>query len=144
VFEKLYFIHNPLTATKDWISEREMKTGSLKLKNVFGVSFIDDLKFMLQFNTPFKQSVMREYNLTNERNISLLHVCRLISKAELMEMLAKEALENPHKDHVTSCPSFSTNIELKDGYFFWNEETNRYVEDTSLVNDTRTIKVKVL
>jgi hypothetical protein len=132
MFEKIYFIHNPLNATKDWISEREMKIGSLKLKNVFGVSFLDDVRFMLQFNTPFKESVMRAYKLTNEKNISLQHVCRLISKAELKEMVVKDAMENHHEeDDLIICPSFSTSVELKDGYFFWNKETNSYDE----VND---------
>jgi hypothetical protein len=139
MFEKLYFIHNPLNATKDWISEREMKIGSLKLKNVFGVSFLDDVKFMLQFNTPFKESVMKEYKLTNERNISLQHVCRLISKAELKEMVVKETMENQHQENdLIICPSFSTSVELKDGYFFWNKETNSYDE----VNDPRTLQEK--
>jgi hypothetical protein len=131
MFEKLYFIHNPLNATKDWISEREMNIGSLKLKNVFGVSFLDDVKFMLQFNTPFKESVMREYKLTNERNISLQHVCRLISKAELKEMIVNEATENSKESDLTICPSFSISVELKDGFFFWNKETNSY----DVVND---------
>jgi hypothetical protein len=126
MFEKLYFIHNPLNATSDWISEREMKIGSLKLKNVFGVSFLDDLRFMLQFNTPFKESVMKEYKLTNEKNISLHHVCRLISKAELMEMIDTETKEISHIETDTHCPSFSTSIELKDGYYSWNKETNSY------------------
>jgi hypothetical protein len=139
MFEKLYFIHNPLNATKDWISEREMKIGSLKLKNVFGVSFLDDVKFMLQFNTPFKESVMKEYKLTNERNISLQHVCRLISKAELKEMVVKKTMENQHQENdLIICPSFSTSVELKDGYFFWNKETNSYDE----VNDPRPLQEK--
>jgi hypothetical protein len=143
MFEKLYFIHNPLNATKDWISEREMKIGSLKLKNVFGVSFLDDVRFMLQYNTPFKESVMSEYKLTNERNISLQHVCRLISKAELREMIDKEALENSLiESDITICPSFSTSVEFKDGYFFWNKETNSYDKVKNEVNDSRPLQEK--
>jgi hypothetical protein len=126
MFEKLYFIHNPLNATKDWISEREMNIGSLKLKNVFGVSFLDDVRFMLQFNTPFKESVMRENKLANERNISIQHVCRLISKAELKEMIVNDATENSNESDLTICPSFSNSVELKDGFFLWNKETNSY------------------
>ena len=127
MFEKLYLIHNPLDGTKDWISEREFTIGSQKLRNVFGVLYLDDVRIMLHFNMQFKESVMREYEITNEKNISLHHVCRMISKAELMELIDREAKVNAQND--SSCyPSYPSSIELEDGCFIWNKEKGCYDE----------------
>jgi hypothetical protein len=123
MFEKLYFIHNPLNGLKDWISEREFKIGSQKLKNVFGVLYLNDVGNMLQFNNQFKESVMREYRINNERNLSIQHVCRKISRDELFELVHKETVGLSQSDYDTSTyPPFSTMIELKDGCFLWNKE----------------------
>ena len=127
MFEKLYLIHNPLNGTRDWVSERECTIGSQKLKDVFGVLYLDDVKIMLHFNIPFKESVMKEYNITNEKNISLHHVCQMISKSELMELIDMEAKVNDHSDSPFD-PSYPSNIELKDGCFTWNKEKGCYVE----------------
>jgi hypothetical protein len=116
MFEKLYFIHNPLNGLKDWISEREFKIGSQKLKNVFGVLYLNDVGNMLQFNNQFKESVMREYKIHHERDLSIQHVCRKISRDELYELVSQS-------DHDTfTYPPFSSMIELKDGRFLWNKE----------------------
>ena len=127
MFEKLYIIHNPLDGTKDWISEREFTIGSQKLRNVFGVLYLDDVKIMLHFNMQFKESVMREYEITDEKNISLHHVCRMISKAELMELIDMEAKVNAQNDSSLN-PSYPSSIELADGCFIWNEEKECYEE----------------
>ena len=127
MFEKLYIIHNPLDGTKDWISEREFTIGSQKLRNVFGVLYLDDVKIMLHFNMQFKESVMREYEITNEKNISLHHVCRMISKAELMELIDLEAKVNAPSDSSFN-PSYPSSIELEDGCFVWNQEKGCYDE----------------
>ena len=127
MFEKLYIIHNPLDGTKDWISEREFTIGSQKLRNVFGVLYLDDVKIMLHFNMQFKESVMREYEITDEKNISLHHVCRMISKAELMELIDMEAKVNAQNDSSLN-PSYPSSIELEDGCFIWNEEKECYEE----------------
>lgn len=125
MFEKLYLIYNPLTGTKDWVSEREFKIGSLKLKKVFGVLYLDDLKYMLQFNPQIKNSIVKENSLINEEQICLKHVCRLITNDELTELLNNEAT-----DHTQSDQSFydthPSRIEIKDGYFILNEENGSY------------------
>lgn len=117
MFEKIYFIHNPLNDATDWVSEMEIKIGSQKLKNVFGVQYLDDVKIMLQYNSQFQEAVMKEYNLIGEDNLSLNHVCRLISKEELIDLLNKEGHEIKEKS-----PFNPIWIELKDGCFFWNKE----------------------
>ncbi len=120
MFEKIFIIHNPHTGVKDWVSELEIKIGCQKLKNVFGVLYIDDVNIMLQYNIPFQESVMREYNIIGEDNLSLHHVCRLISKAEFMELLDMDA--------INDSPTHPTWIEVKDGCFFWNKEKGSYEE----------------
>src|SRR6476469_8936655 len=120
MFEKLYLIHNPLNSTKDWVSEREFIIGSQKLKNVFGVLYLDDVRIMLHFNIPFKESIMREYKVNNDEKISIQHVCRMISKAELIELIDRETKENAHNNSDESCYySYPSTIELKDGCFIW-------------------------
>lgn len=126
MFEKLYVIHNPLTGSKDWVSEREFKIGSLRLKKVFGVLYLGDLKFMLQFNPQFKDSIVKENNLSNEENIGLHHVCSLITKNELTELLNKEALDQVKSEADDSL--YPSSIEIKDGFFIWNEEKGCYDE----------------
>lgn len=125
MFEKLYLIHNPLTGTKDWVSEREFKIGSLRLKKVFGVLYLDDLKFMLQFNPQFKDSIIKENNLINEEKICLQHVCRLITKDELTEFLSNEAIDYTQSDQ-SFYDTHPSRIEIKDGYFIWDEENGDY------------------
>ena len=127
MFEKLYIIHNPLDGTKDWVSEREFTIGSQKLRNVFGVLYLDDVKIMLHFNMQFKESVMRECEITNEKNISIHHVCRMISKAELMELIDMEAKVNAQSDSSLT-PDYPSSIELIDGCFIWNKEKECYEE----------------
>lgn len=131
--EKLYFIYNPLNGSKDWVSEREFKIGSQKLRDVFGVLYLSDVLIMLQYNAPFKESIMKEFNLTKEEMISLHHVCRMITKAELMEFITKEVNDNAssaRNDSLeASCPS---TIELKDGFFIWNEEKSCYDETAEM------------
>ncbi len=125
MFEKIYLIYNPLTGSKDWVSEREFKIGSLRLKKVFGVLYLDDLKFMLQFNPQFKNSIVKENNLINEDQICLKHVCRLITKDELTELLNNEAVDHTQSDHALD-DTHPARIELKDGLFMWNEEHGYY------------------
>ncbi|EKN67211.1 hypothetical protein M670_02187 [Schinkia azotoformans MEV2011] len=127
MFEKLYLIYNPLTGTKDWVSEREFKIGSLRLKKVFGVLYLYDLKFMLQFNPQFKNSIVKENSLLNEEQICLKHVCRLITKDELAELLNNEATDSiqSEQSYYETHPS---RIEIKDGFFMWNEEKGCYEE----------------
>ncbi len=127
MFEKLYLIHNPLTGSKDWVSEREFKIGSLRLKKVFGVLYLSDLKFMLQFNPQFKNSIVKENSLINEEKICLQHVCRLISKGELTELLNNEATDHIQGDH-SFYDMRPSSIEIKDGFFMWNEEKECYEE----------------
>lgn len=126
MFEKLYLIHNPLNGSKDWVSEREFKIGSLKLKKVFGVLYLDDLKFMLQFNPQFKDSIVKENNLANEGKIGLQHVCRKINNNELTELLNNEANLIARNESVDTF--YPSRIELKDGFFIWNEENGCYEE----------------
>lgn len=125
MFEKLYLIHNPLNGAKDWISNREFTIGSQKLKDVFGVLYLDDVRIMLRFNNQFKEAVMKENEEIDEEKISLKHVCRMISEAELMEFIDRETEEMPPSD-PSSHPSYPSIIELKDGYFSWNPEKERY------------------
>lgn len=125
MFEKIYLIYNPLTGSKDWVSEREFKIGSLRLKKVFGVLYLNDLNFMLQFNPQFKNSIVKENNLINEEQICLKHVCRLITKDELTELLNNEAVDHTQSDHALD-DTHPTRIELKDGLFMWNEEHGCY------------------
>lgn len=117
--ERIYLIYNPLDGSKDWVSEREFKIGSQKLRNVFGVLYLSDVKFMLQYNSQFKESIMNEYQMTNEKNISLHHVCRMISCSELTNFLNRS-----NQGEL----SYPTDIELKDGFFQWNEEDKCYDE----------------
>lgn len=117
MYERLYLIHNPLNGLTDWVSEREFKIGSQKLKDVFGVLYLDDVKFMLHYNLQFKEAIMKEYNITDETTVSLNHVCYMISSSELNELINKD-----------SAPSYPLSIELRDGNFSWNEEMNCYVE----------------
>lgn len=126
MYEKLYLIHNPLDDIKDWVSEREFTIGSQKLRNVFGVLYLDDVKIMLHYNNPFKESIMKEYNITAEESISLYHVCRKISKTELMELIEREAKDNADID--SSFSPYPSSIELSDGCFIWNKETGYYDE----------------
>ncbi len=128
MYEKLYLIHNPLDGMKDWVSEREFTVGSQKLRNVFGVLYLDDVKIMLHYNNPFKESIMKEYNITAEEkeSISLHHVCRMISKTELMELIEREAKDNADID--SSFSPYPSSIELSDGCFNWNEEKGCYDE----------------
>lgn len=129
MFEKLYLIYNPLNGLKDWVSEREFNIGSQKLRDVFGVLYLSDVRIMLQFNTAFKEAVMEENNLGKEDMISLRHVCRLITKAELVEFINEEAEDIAHFDiNHSSNPSYPSSIELKDGCFIWNEVTECYDE----------------
>ena len=127
MYEKLYLIHNPLDGMKDWVSEREFTVGSQKLRNVFGVLYLDDVKIMSYYNNPFKESIMKEYNITGEESISLHHVCQMISKTELMELIEREAKDNADNDSFFS-PSYPSSIELSDGCFIWNEEKGCYDE----------------
>ena len=126
MYEKLYLIHNPLDGIKDWVSEREFTIGSQKLRNVFGVLYLDDVKIMLHYNNPFKESIMKEYNITAEESISLYHVCRMISKTELMELIEREAKDNADSD--SSFSPYPSSIELSDGCFIWNKEKGYYDE----------------
>lgn len=127
MYEKLYLIHNPLNGIKDWVSERDFKIGSQKLKNVFGVLYLDDVRIMMHFNNQFKEAVMIENNITDEKNISINHVCQIITKDELMELIEREAKVNAHVD-PSSAPSYPSRIELKDGCFGWNSEKECYDE----------------
>lgn len=131
MYEKLYLIHNPLDGTKDWVSEREFTIGSQRLRNVFGVLYLDDVKIMLQFNNPFKEAVMKEYNLSNERELALHHVCRMISKVELTELINMEAKSLADSDSPTE-PSYPYSIELIDGSFIWNKENRCYDDEKPL------------
>lgn len=124
MYEKLYLIHNPLDGIKDWVSEREFSIGSQKLRNVFGVLYLDDVKIMLHYNNPFKESIMKEYNITAEESISLHHVCRMISKTELMELIRRGAKDNADCD--SSFSPYPSRIELSDGCFIWNKEKGCY------------------
>lgn len=126
MYEKLYLIHNPLDGMKDWVSEREFTVGSQKLRNVFGVLYLDDVKIMLHYNNAFKESVMKEYNLIDEKGISVLHVCRMISKSELMELIERETKDNADSD--SSFSPYPASIELSDGRFIWNKEKGCYDE----------------
>lgn len=127
MFEKLYLIHNPLDGSKDWVSEREFAIGSQKLKNVFGVLYLDDVKFMLHFNMPFKEALIKENNITDERNLSINHVCQWITSTELMVLINKET--NIHSRHDTYLNlEYPSRVELKDGCFFWNSEKECYEE----------------
>lgn len=117
MLERLYLIHNPLNGLTDWVSEREFKVGSQKLKDVFGVLYLDDVKFMLHYNVQFKEAIMKKYDIVDEGTVSLNHVCYMISSKELMELINKE-----------TAPSVPSNVELRDGYFSWNEENKCYVE----------------
>ncbi|HHW36449.1 MAG TPA: hypothetical protein GXX18_04035 [Bacillales bacterium] len=125
MFEKLYLIYNPLTGSRDWVSEREFKIGSLRLKKVFGVLYLDDLKYMLQFNPQLKNSIIKENNLMNEEQICLKHVCRLVTKDELTELLNNEARDLTQNDQ-SFYDTHPSRIELKEGYFLWNEENGCY------------------
>lgn len=118
MYERLYLIHNPLNGLTDWVSEREFKIGSQKLKDVFGVLYLDDVKIMLHYNMQLKEAVMKKYHIVDEKKVSLNHVCYMINSSELMELMNKE---------IT--PSYPLSIELRDGSFTWNEERNCYVED---------------
>lgn len=127
MFEKLYLIYNPLNGTKHWVSEREFKIGSQKLKDVFGVLYLEDLKIMLCYNNPFKHAIMEEYNLTYENSISLHHVCRLIRIEELMEIIDKEA-RNTSQSDKSSDFYYPARVEVQDGFFIWDEEKCCYAE----------------
>jgi hypothetical protein len=128
MFEKIYLIYNPLTGTKDWVSEREFNIGSQKLKHVFGVLYLNDVKFMLKFNPAFKESIMKECQISSEEKISLFHVCRLISKRELTELMDRDAVANIQSDTHKLFSSYPSSIELSDGFFIWNEKTGCYEE----------------
>lgn len=127
MYEKLYLIHNPLDRTKDWVSEREFTIGSQRLRHVFGVLYLDDVKIMLQFNNPFKEAVMKEHNLINEKELAIHHVCRMITKAELTELMDKEAQVNAESDSSIDF-SYPASVELQDGCFIWNKENGCYDE----------------
>ncbi len=131
MYEKLYIIHNPLDGTKDWVSEREFTIGSQRLRNVFGVLYLDDVNIMLQFNNSFKEAVMKEYNLTNEKDLSLHHVCRMINKAELTELINIETQVNTDSDSPVDS-TYPASVELKDGCFIWNKENGCYDEEKPL------------
>lgn len=131
MYEKLYLIHNPLDGMKDWVSQREFAIGSQRLRNVFGVLYLDDVKIMLQFNAPFKEAVMKENNITDEKQVSLHHVCRMISKAELMDLINKEVQISEKSDSPVP-PSYPFSVELKDGYFIWNKEEGCYEADEAI------------
>ncbi|MBU8919191.1 hypothetical protein BGM25_24415 [Bacillus sp. FJAT-29953] len=133
MYEKLYFIYNPLTGCKDWVSEREFNVGSLKLKSIFGVLYFSDLKIMLHFNAPFKTAIVKEYKLANEQSIALHHVCRLINQAELMEFLNQEAKNKAQNDN--NDVSYPSSVELGDGYFIWNEHLGCYEQAAVLTTD---------
>jgi hypothetical protein len=120
MFEKIYYIHNPLNGLNDWVTEREMHIGSQKLKNVFGVLYIDDVKIMLRYNLQFQEAVMKANKIIGEDNLSLKYVCRLITKEELNHLLEKQDNNNGE-----SHPAW---IQLKDGYFYWNKETGTLEE----------------
>ncbi|WP_458414648.1 hypothetical protein ACNQFZ_07325 [Schinkia sp. CFF1] len=121
MIEKLYLIYNPLNASTEWVSEREFKIGCEKLKRVFGVLYLEDVKIMLHYNTQLKEAIMKEYNITEEK-ISLHHVCRLISKDELTELIKRESIDISHNEN----PLYPERIEIKDGYFIWNQEKGCY------------------
>ena len=127
MYEKLYIVHNPLDGMKDWVSEREFTIGSQRLRNVFGVLYLDDVKIMLQFNNAFKEAILKEYSLTNEKELSLHHVCRMITKAELTELMNMEAQKNAEIDTPTEI-SYPASVELQDGCFIWNKENGCYDE----------------
>ncbi|WP_017755056.1 hypothetical protein [Calidifontibacillus oryziterrae] len=130
MYEKLYLIHNPLTSVKDWVSERDFKIGSQKLRHVFGVLYLDDVRIMLQYNIPFKEAIIQEYNLNNNVKLTIGHVCRQIKKDELMELINKE-INNDGQSISTSEQPYPYCIELKDGCYIWNEENCCYEEVTS-------------
>jgi hypothetical protein len=127
MFEKIYLIDNPLNNSKDWVSEREFKIGSEKLKNVFGILYLKDLTIMLHYNLPFKDAIMKKYKLLSDKNISLGHVCRLIGKDELDDLIDGE--DHTEISGVKSIfPDYPSSIELKDGYYDWDEEKGCYAE----------------
>lgn len=129
MFEKLYLIQNPLSGATDWISEREFSIGSQKLKDVFGVLYLSDVKFMLHYNIPFKESIMKKYSITNERKVAINYVCYMISYTELMELINKElALSSTGESVSLQSPAYPHSIELRDGCFLWNQEKERYDE----------------
>lgn len=120
MFEKVFIIYNPLTDAKDWVLERDIKVGSQKLKNVFGVQYIDDVEIMLRYNIPFQEAVMKKYKIIGEENLSIHLVCRLMKKEELCELLDLESNEDSL--------AHPTWIELKEGRFFWNNAKGCYEE----------------
>lgn len=126
-FEKIYHIHNPQTGEANWVSEREFQVGSQRMKDVFSILYLDDLKSMLRFNAQFQAAVMKENGIKHKEELSIQHVCRPIKKAEWMEFLKKE------KDADNYDPSdYPARVELEDGCYYWNNETNRY-EEVALV-----------
>lgn len=129
MFEKLYLIQNPLTGARDWVSEREFTIGSQKLKDVFGVLYLSDVKIMLQYNQPFKEAIMKEYHLKNEASLSLAHVCHMISLSELKELM------NVERDEKDDSATFEhpLSIETRDGQYNWDEEKG-YYESALLVS----------
>ena len=129
MFEKLYLIHNPLTGARDWVSEREFSIGSQKLKVVFGVLYLNDVTIMLRYNQAFKEAIMKKYQLASEGELSLSHVCQLISITELRDLIHLEKnrkIENTTFDYPLS-------IESSDGQFIWDEEKGNY-ENTLMIS----------
>lgn len=127
--EKLYLIHNPLTGSRNWVSEREFNIGSERLKHVFGVLYLSDVEIMLRYNLQLKEAIINEYQITNEKEVSLHHVCRLINIAELTELINKEIQDTaPFHEKRSFDPPYPKDIEIKDGHFIWNAEEKCYDE----------------
>lgn len=122
MFEKLYLIHNPLTGARDWVSEREFSIGSQKLKDVFGVLYLNDVTIMLRYNQAFKEAIMKKYQLASEGELSLAHVCQLIRLSELNELIELDKNQNGENNPF----QYPLSIETSDGQYNWDEEKGCY------------------
>ena len=71
MYEKLYLIHNPLDGIKIGFQKENLQLDLKSLRNVFGVLYLNDVKIMLHYNNPFKESIMKEYNITAEEKYFL-------------------------------------------------------------------------
>lgn len=128
--ETVYLLENPQRNIIKYATGTQLRYEDI-IKEVFGVTCIDDLKMMIQYNKSFQESIC-DRNGISENKITLNRILRVASRMDLLE-LRKQLIDKKRLDIDASletdisltCP-FDYVIKLQEGIFSWNEGDSSY------------------
>jgi hypothetical protein len=131
----LYYLENPMTGISFLTSEEHLQGESEVVKDVFGISYVEDIPAMLCNNQKFRESVRKHYKLRKNR-VLLKHIFRRATIDDLVNLLnyiTNDFIRSITQDdsdedaEVTPFPPpFSKLIRLEDGIYQWDYERGCY------------------